>query len=162
MKKYIKISIAIVILFIFGYFLLGCISSFIGWYGYGKWKYRVASHNVDESKKRGVFVKELNFKIDSFSGKLTHFKPFIEKGFRFGLHSSEVTIPLHYSQYPYQLAFDTMDSNGFGILIKRSDLIRFDSSDGVWGFSKLPMLKDTITLIIRGQHKEHGIIKVWN
>lgn len=46
-----------------GYFILISISNYVGWYGYEKWKYRVGTDNIQISKKRNVFVKELNYKI---------------------------------------------------------------------------------------------------
>ncbi|MBZ5858557.1 hypothetical protein [Flavihumibacter profundi] len=161
MKKVFKLLFAVIVFFVLGYFALGYISSFVGWYGYKKWRYRVSTSDIEESKKRGVFVKELHFQIDSFSGTLENFKPYIEKGFKFGLHSSKETIPLKNSNYPYQLRFNYRPSNEITILIREDELIKFDSANASWGYLKHPEITDTIILIIRGENVHSGNIKVW-
>ena len=74
-----------------GYFFLGYLSPFVGWYGYKKWRYQTNTISIDESKSRKVFVKELNFGISGFGDTVDNFHAYIEKGFRYGYHSSEVT-----------------------------------------------------------------------
>ncbi|MBX3252492.1 MAG: hypothetical protein KF862_00015 [Chitinophagaceae bacterium] len=160
--KMIGRYLAIIIFFaVAGYYLLGYISSYIGWYGYKKGTYRVSTLNINESKKRGVFVKELNFSIHNFNGSLESFSPYIEKGFKYGRHSSQVTDSLKNSEYPYQLSFPYRPTPQITVTIKKEDLIKFDSSDNVWGYLKYPFLKDTIILEIRGENVRNGTIKVW-
>jgi len=161
MKRILKYLLAGTLLTIVAFLLLGYISSFIGWYGYKKWQYRVGSQSVQESKKRNVFVKELNFKIDSFSGSLGNFQPFIEKGFKYGYHSSEDTRNLENTQYLYQLSFNYRPTDSIAVSIRKDQLEKFDSADYCWGFLKKPYLSDTIILEIRGENVKSGIIKVW-
>lgn len=137
-------------------------SSYLGWYGYEKWMYRVGSDSIEEAKQRGVFVKELNFQVEGYSGELHGFTPFIEKGYRYGYHISEETVPLTNSNYPYQLSFQYKRNKGFGVLVIKDDLNKFDSSGAVWGYLKEPNLTDTITLEIGGEGISRGArIKVW-
>ncbi|GAO44119.1 hypothetical protein [Flavihumibacter petaseus] len=141
--------------------VLGYLSSYVGWYGYEKWRNRVATHSIDESKSRGVFEKVLNFQVDSFAGSLGDFKPYMERGFRYGYHSSEETVPLIDSQYPWQLGFNIIPNEKFGVFIRKDQLVKFDSSNSVWGYLKSPHLKDTIILVIRGEQVRSGQIRVW-
>lgn len=63
------------------YFIFGFVSSFFGWYGYEKWKYRRATRgDLMESKKRNVFIKDLEFELVPKTDSL-EFSAFIEKGF---------------------------------------------------------------------------------
>ncbi len=101
MIKVVKFFVIGSIVLVVGYYILGFASSYIGWYGYKKWKYRVGTSSIEESRKRGVFEKELNFQVDSFAGSLGDFKPYIERGFRYGNHSSKETVPIANSLYPY-------------------------------------------------------------
>ncbi len=160
-NKFLAYVLVLIFLVLIGYYLLGYVSSYIGWYGYNKGTYRVATSDIHESKERGVFVKELNFSVDSFSGSLGNFIPYIEKGFRYGKHSSKVTDSLVNTNYPYQLSFAYRPTYELTITIKKEDLVKFDSSNNVWGYLKSPYLKDTITLEIRGENIRNGIIKVW-
>lgn len=161
MKKVLIIFFSVILILVVGYFALGYVSSFVGWYGYKKWQFRVATSNMEESKKRGVFIKELQFQVDSFSGKILDFKPYIEKGFKYGLHSSEETVPLFNSNYPYQLSINFHPSERIGILIKEGELKKFDSSSSTRGYLKYPDLKDTIIMEIIGKNIHSGIIKIW-
>lgn len=161
MKKIFKLLFAMIVFLGLGFLALGYISSFVGWYGYKKWRYRVSTSDIENSKKRGVFVKELNYQIDSFSGTINNFKPYIEKGFKFGLHSSDETVPLKNTDFPYQLGFNNRPSNEIFISIRKDQLIKFDSANACWGYLKQPQLKDTIILIIDGENIHSGIVKVW-
>lgn len=140
--------------------LLGYLSSIVGWYGYKKWEYRVSSLNVEESKKRNVFVRKLNYKILTPEITIPDFNPFIEKGFKYGKHSSSQTVLIENSDYPYQLSFNYRPTKELTILIKNSNLKKFDSSDGSWGYLKKSYLKDTIFLNIFS-NKQTGTIAVW-
>jgi hypothetical protein len=157
-KAFLIIILAVVMLFL----LFGYLSSMMGWYGYKKWEHRVASRNIEESKKRGVFISELSYRVDSFPSVINNFKPFIERGFMYGHHSSEHTRPLsNGSRYPYQLTFDYKPNSEITILIRESELKKFDSSNASWGYLSSPKLRDTIVLDIYGEKKQHGTIEVW-
>lgn len=74
---------------------------YTGWYGYEYWKYRIHSLNIDESKERNVFVKELNYKIDEPSLiENFYIKPYIEKGFKCGINDENETHIIKNSKYP--------------------------------------------------------------
>lgn len=149
------------VFFTLTYLAIGYSSSFFGWYGYKKWENRASTLSIEESKERGVFVKELDYKIDSFSGALKNFKPYIEKGFKYGYHSSKETRDLINSQYPYQLSFNYRPTENVTILIRSDELKKFDSSNNSWGYLKYPNLKDTIILDIGGDGIHSGNVKVW-
>jgi hypothetical protein len=160
-----KIKIKSIIIFIIGLTALivgfGYLSSIVGWYGYKKWEYRVSSLNVEESKKRNVFVRKLNYKIYNSEIEISEFTPFIERGFKYGLHSSSQTVLIQNSDYPFQLSFNYRPRKELTILIKNSDLKKFDSSDGSWGYLKNSYLNDTIFLNIFSADKKTGTIAVY-
>ena len=161
MKNVFKLLSLIILSLLLAYFVLGYLSSYFGWYGYKKWQYRVATSDIDESRKRGIFVKELHFQIDSFKGDVKGFRPYIERGFKYGHHSSDVTVPLENSNYPYQLSFNFRASEKMGLFIKESELKKFDSSNINRGYLKEPDLRDTIVINLIGENIHSGIIKVW-
>ena len=138
MNKTLKWALSIILLLLLGYFGLGYLSSYIGWYGYKKWKYRVATQNILESKQRNVFVKELNYKIDSFPDTLTNFHVYIEKGFKYGHNSSSETVLLTNSNFPYQLSFLYNINNELYVFIRQTELAKFDSANANWGYLKKP------------------------
>lgn len=162
MKRVIFILTGIIILCVFFYYAFGIFSSFVGWYGYQKWKYRIGTDLIRESKQRRVFVKELNYKIvDSVNLKGFYFKPYIEKGFRYGYRSMEDTKIDTYTKYPYNLSYERNKKDSVVLNIFPEDKEKLDSSDAVWGYLKQPYLKDTIRIEIEGAGKQKGIIKVW-
>jgi hypothetical protein len=159
--KIVLITLVGIVLIVASYFALGYFSTWIGWEGYKKWEHRVATNDIGDSKRRGVFVKELNFKIENYHDTLRNFKPYIERGFKFGRHSSDSTTPLTGSAYPYQLSFNFKTSSKVGLLMMPAELKKFDSSDAVWGYLTHPDLKDTIIVSLVGQYGDSGIVKVW-
>lgn len=162
MKKGVIIIASIILCFTIAYYAFGIFSSSVGWYGYQKWKYRVRTSTIEKSKQRKVFVKELNYKIvDSANLKGFYFKPYIEKGFRYGYHSMEKTRIDHFSQYPYNLSYERNLKDSIVLNIFPEDKKKVDSSDIVWAYLKQPSLKDTIRIEIEGMGKQKGIIKVW-
>lgn len=162
MKKGILIFIGIIISSAILYYAYGVFSSSVGWYGYQKWKYRGGTTTIKESKQRKVFMKELNYKIvDSANLKGFYFKPYIEKGFRYGYHSMEDTRIDSFSQYPYNLSYERNIKDSIVLNIFPEDKKKIDSSDVVWGYLKQPYLKDTIRIKIEGAGKQKGIIKIW-
>jgi hypothetical protein len=50
-KLFASIIFAVIIVGI-GYFILMGISNYVGWYGYEKWKYRVGTDSIENSKKK--------------------------------------------------------------------------------------------------------------
>ena len=160
MKPFFKWTLIVGVIVLVGYFVLWFLSTYLGWYGYEQWKYRHGTTSIEEAKERGIFVKELNFSVQNYSGDLYNFKPYIEKGFAYGNHSSEVTVPIK-TGFPYQLSFDYKNHQGFGIFIEEKELLKFDSAGAVWGYLKQPFLKDTVVLKIRGKGIHSGEIKVW-
>ncbi|WP_336733130.1 hypothetical protein [Chryseobacterium sp. VD8] len=162
MKRVIFIFTGVIILCVFFYYAFGIFSSFVGWYGYQKWKYRIGTDLIRESKQRKVFVKDLNYKIvDSANLKGFYFKPYIEKVFRYGYHSMEDTRIDTYTKYPYNLSYERNKKDSVVLNIFPEDKEKLDSSDAVWGYLKQPYLKDTIRIEIEGAAKQKGIIKVW-
>ncbi|GAA5098788.1 hypothetical protein GCM10023210_35340 [Chryseobacterium ginsengisoli] len=162
MKKVVFILTGIIILSIFLYYAFGFFSSCVGWYGYQKWKYRGGTTTIGESKQRKVFVKELNCKIvDSANLKGFYFKPYIEKGFKYGYHSMEDTRIDNFSHYPYNLSYERNIKDSIVLNIFPEDKKKLDSSDVVWGYLRQPYLKDTIRIEIEGMGKQKGIIKIW-
>lgn len=156
MKKHIY-NILAFLLFVSGMiYLVGHISSWVGWYGYEKWKNRKYSNSINESKHRGVFVKELNFKIENTSGRVFPFEVFIEKAYKYGRHTSEETVVETHSSFPFQISFPYRPNDSISVRVKEDYPMQFDSA----GYSlKQPRLPDTILLEILGQ--DSGVIKVW-
>ncbi len=162
MKKVLFILIGIVLFSILLYYAFGIFSSSVGWYGYQKWKYRGGTTTIIESKQRKVFVKKLEYKIvDSANLKGFYFKPYIEKGFRYGYHSMEETRIDQYTKYPYNLSYERSKNNSISLDIFPEDMKKIDSCEVVWGYLKQPYLQDTIRFKINGAGNEKGIIKVW-
>ncbi len=145
----------------FAYFVVWFFSIYIGWYAREPWKYRMATKNIDDAKKRSVFIRKLNYKVVDFPDTITTFQPYIERGFKYGEHSFTETVPLENTDYPYQLSFNSTPKPGFGIFIRKDQLQKFDSSNASWGYLKHPFLPDTITLDIMGENVKSGLIKVW-
>jgi len=163
MKKSFKLIIifTIIILFVMLVFFPH-VSNFIGWYGYRKWQYRQGTDNIAESKKRNVFVRELNYKIvDSAGFKNIHFIPYLEKGFKYGKHSSEDTRIMSHTDFPYNISYERNLKDSLVLYFIENDLKKLDSSDAVWGYSKTPYLKDTLTLKIEGTNQGYGLIQIW-
>jgi hypothetical protein len=162
MKKRLLIFISIIISIVILYYSYGVFSSFVGWYGYQKWKYRSRTTTIKESKQRKVFVKELNYKIiDSANLKGFYFKPYIERGFRYGYHSMEDTRIDIYTKYPYNLSYERNKRDSIVLNIFPEDKEKLDSSNVFWGYLGQPYLRDTISIEIQGMGKQKGIIKIW-
>lgn len=122
----------------------------------------MGTSDIQSSKQRRVFVKELEYKIiDSANLKGFHFKPYIEKGFRYGHHSMEETRVERYSRYPYNLSYERNKSDSIVLNIFPEDKEKLDSSDVIWGYLKQPYLRDTIRIEIEGGGKQKGTIKIW-
>ena len=161
MKKGVFLFISIFIFGVILYFAFGLFSSSVGWYGYQKWKYRHRTSTIEKSKQRKVFVKELNYKIvDSANLKGFYFKPYIEKGFRYGYHSMDETRIDNFTKYPYNLSYERGLRDSVAIYLKDGYEKNVDSMDAVWMYFKSPTLTDTVYLEINSKNHK-GTIKVW-
>ncbi|MGE8513611.1 MAG: hypothetical protein ACN6N7_12970 [Chryseobacterium culicis] len=163
MKKAFKyLIIGTISILFFVYIFLPFASNYIGWYGYSKWKYRIGTDRIQESKNRHIFVKYLNYKIiDSAGFKNFRFIPYLEKGFKFGKHSSEETQIIQNSFYPYNICYERNLKDSIVLRFTEDSVKKLDSSDVAWGYSKTPYLKDTLTMIIEGPRQRTGLIKIW-
>lgn len=157
--KATKIIMILLTFFVIIYFLIGYLSSYIGWYGYKKWEKRKHSTSIEESIARKVFVKKLNYQIDSFYGTPFRFEIFIEKGFKWGYHSSKQTEVLNSSKYPFQLNYNYRPNQFVTVSIRKDQIKKFDSAGGVLA---KPFLSDTVVLEIGGEGIKSGTIKIWN
>jgi len=106
MKQIIKYLLIFFFILLIIYYGIGYLSSYVGWTAQEPWKYRKHSTSISESISRGMFVKKLNYRIDSFYEVPFKFEPFIEKGFKWGHHTSDETVPLNGSLFPYQLSYN--------------------------------------------------------
>jgi hypothetical protein len=156
--KYLIISIVGLLIVILGFMAL---NTYFGWYAYEHWKYRKASTNLQESIKRGVFVRSLQYKIIGTDSIPFKFEPFIEKAFTWGFYTSDSTVAWKNTNYPYQFKYQKQPYYGAGIFMEQSEREKFDSSNYSWGYLKYPYLKDTITLIFSDSTRKKTIIKVW-
>lgn len=163
-----KLKSILIFLFLIGiglFFFFTIINNYFGWYGYKKWENRNGTNSIAESKKRGIFLKELNYKIvESQNLHDFEFKPYFEKGFKYGVHSSEETNPVKFSKYPINLSFERNKNDSIALNIINKE--KADSSDIVWTFFEKPKLKDTIFIQIDGSKNKNGKmisgkIKIW-
>lgn len=138
--KKIKIVKIILIILLSGLFLV-YLSSFFGWYGYEKWKYRRATVDIKESKQRGVFLKKLSYVVypDTIKTKGVFY---VERAYTYGLHSMDDTRILTQkdTKYPYQLLY-----NGFDLICLKKDNPNIrDSIERYEIFLKNSTIRDTI------------------
>jgi hypothetical protein len=158
MKRIVRPTLTIILVLIVIYFSFGYINSYFGWYSREHWKYRKGSMDVAESKKRGVFIKELNYKVDDYSGDLYGFKPFIEKAYTWGHRTSEETRPWTGTKYPYHVSFGYIRSSKFGVLTTEATRLKYDSSNASLVYLEQPHLTDTISLEIAGEQMPRGAL----
>lgn len=150
-----------IILFI----LFWMLQAYGGWYGYQKWKYRGGTSSIAESKRRNVFVKTLHYKnVEAENLHDFKFTPYLEKGFKFELHTSEETNIVMNSQFPFNLSYERNKKDSIALNILNME--KADSSDVVWAYYKKPKLNDTIIIEIDGAENKNGKfisgkIKVW-
>ena len=161
MKKVFYILFVCVLLF----FSVTIINKYFGWYAYKKYDLRRYSNNIEESKKRGVFIEELKFEVEPDSLNIIGQDFFIEKGYKWGKHSSKKTITLESAKYPYQISFNIKNSIYHLNLINNTSC---DSCDLNACFLKEPYLKDTLIIKVFRQKgtkiinfENVGRIKVW-
>jgi hypothetical protein len=163
MKKYIKPLLIFVLIVVAAYYGFGYINSYFGWYSHKHWTQRKGSTDINEAKNRKVFIKQLHFSVEGYSGNLFEFIPFIEKAYTWGHDTSEETVRWTNTNYPYQIGFSYKRTSNFGVLISDKNLKRVDSSDSSWLYLKQPILKDTLVLEVGGEKIPRGaIIKVYD
>ena len=153
MKKILRPALTIILIVLIIYFGFGYINSHFGWYAHEHWKQRKGSIDINEARSRGVFVKELNYKIEGYSGDLYGFTPFIEKAYTWGYHTSAETKPWTNTNFPYQVSFSYIRSSSFGVLMTEEGRAKFDSSIM---YLKMPHFEDTLILEIGGEKIPSG------
>ncbi len=174
MKNILKFIIISVLSLSALYGLYVALNLYFGWYGYGYWKNRLHSLDINESKKRNVFVRELNYKfVESAVIEDFYIRPYIEKGYKCGINDENETHIIKNSKYPYNLNLEwknnpytmqdkTKMENSISVFISKDDLKKIDSSDAVWGYLSKPYLRDTIRIEYSDYNNNHkGTIKVW-
>ncbi len=158
--KLSKINIfTILIFFIVVFIVIGYYNSYIGYYGYNKDKIRRFSETKVESLKRGTFVKELHFKIDSV--KINNV--FIEKGFKWGDSDEETklltlkdTYKVNKPYLPFQLIVSfNKKQKGMEIFIPINDSLL-----------KTSKLKDTLFIKVYivdtlNNSNRNKVLKIW-
>ncbi len=158
-NKIILIVLSILIIsFLFLY-----LNSTIGWYGYEKWKYRRDTYgDVNESKGRNVFVRNLNY---SSNLKIDSFKCYLEKGFWFGKNSMNDT-EFMFTKYPYQLSFNGIGNNRYIQISNTEGLDSITNEDFQRPniYLQNDRLKDTVVFKIMSfkTRDSIGFIKVWD
>src|SRR3954453_18688335 len=100
MTKIFKPTLIIILILLVAYFGFGWINSYFGWYSHEHYKYRKGSTDIPEAKQRGVFIRQLNYKVEGYSGDLYGFTPFIEKAYTWGYHTSQETKLWTNTNYP--------------------------------------------------------------
>lgn len=158
-----KIVFVLVIIISMLCFGMGLVNSYFGWYGYEKWKYRRSTFgNKTESIERKVFIKELEFHS---SIDLDSFHIYIEKGYKFGHHSSRDTRLVTDSKYPFQVSYEFRDKTKL-ISYEISNKNTYDSIDNITIFLRKPYMKDTLKMgIYKYSSKKWdsiGYLKVWD
>jgi hypothetical protein len=165
-KNVPKIIKALLLCYFLAVLLNSCISSYIGYNGYEKWKYRRNTWgDKREAISRGAFIKDLNYESNLV---LDSFNIYIEKGYWFGFKSMDETRFQEGTHYPYQISFGGIKGMNVYTLIVNYE--KFDSIDNSLYsrphiYLDKPYLKDTIILTIMKFHKipdSLGYIKVWD
>lgn len=149
----------IVFLFIVGALFIGLYiaNSYIGWYGYEKWKPRRNTYgNFEESKTRNVFVKKLPY--DKLKQDSLPFDIYIERGFKYGINNSAITRIIDDSNYPYQISHTQRDSLNL-ISYKISNIEEFDSIFNNFILLDSSILKKKIKIDVQ---RFDTIIRKWN
>jgi len=108
-KSFIKYLFIISLLLIIFYFLVGYVSSYIGYFVYNKHNIRRYTSSLIESKERNVFVKKLNYSI---CNDIEIKNVFIEKGFRWGSSDKKTKVFKDSLNFPYQIIFDYKEKQG--------------------------------------------------
>ena len=158
---WIKNAVITIVTLIIAFVVIGYLLSAVSWYGGMKWRDRISSDSIEEAKSRGVLVRELHFKVVGFKDSMTDFHAYIERGFRYGLHSSKETHVVSDSRFPYQFNFTRHPDEDVSVSIVQDNLAKFDSTDEFRGFLQNPVFKDTIQLEMHEDEADSGKILVW-
>jgi hypothetical protein len=167
-RKLLIIASLFIFFCILLYMGLGYLSSYIGYYGYNKDKFRRFSENIEESKSRGIFIRTLNFSVypDSF----TINNVFIERGYRWGSSFEETreldtkgTVKANRIEMPYQVVVSFPEAQ-FGGTVKIGS-----ENEGLYYSPYIPIkskeISDTVYFhLIYSVDLEHGVggvVKVW-
>ena len=161
---WIKNAVLTILTLLVVFFVCGYLLSFVGWYGGMQWRDRVGTDSLQESRARNVLVKELHYKVVGYKDSLEDFHAYIERGFRYGVHSSGETHVVDDSQFPYQFNFSRHPGEDVDVTMRPEELKKFDSLGERRGYLRNPAVKDTISLIIEGDDDEPdaGKILVWD
>jgi hypothetical protein len=144
---------SLVILSLTAFIFLGYLSSSIGYYGYNKDKYRRYSRSKKESLQREVFIKELNFEVESVNVDAV----FIEKAFKWGdssketelLKLSDTVYEENYPNSPYQIIIDYQKvQKNYNVFIPDNSIVLNKSS-----------LEDTIKTEVYIRDSRHNLLK---
>lgn len=142
------------------YMGIGYVNSYVGYYGYEKDKYRRFSKSKEESLNRKVFIKNLNYSIDSVNID----NIFLERAYKWG-SSSQETYPLTEKDTfknnnpldPYQIVISfEEDQRGNKIFIPESKILL---KDGVLGDTlfKYVYIRDSLYKL-----KRKKILRIYN
>ncbi|MDQ6814745.1 MAG: hypothetical protein M3040_13490 [Bacteroidota bacterium] len=118
-------------------------------------KFSFTKGDILKAKKLGVFVKDLHYKVDSFTGPVT-FHPYIEKAFKY-VDDDSIKIQLIKDRFgSYSLGFQKK-AIGDGLL----ETVNFHECEFMPCLRK-PQLDDTIIFNIKRFGYVVGTIKVWD
>jgi hypothetical protein len=133
-----------------------------------KWINIICTTSVNESKERGVFVKNLKYKIVAKSNVKLNLKCYIERGFKFGKYSPSDTDKIGLNdEKPYQFNYEEQEgAYGIGTVNE----VQYIYSDY---YLQYPKLNDTLIFVIYKERAEDplkfvseidsiGYIKVYN
>jgi hypothetical protein len=118
-------------------------------------KFSFTKGDISKSKKLGVFVKELHYRVDSFTGPVT-FTPYIEKAFKY-LDDDSTRIEVIRDKFgSYSVSFQK-EAIGDGVL----ETVNYHECEYMPCLRK-PELNDTIIFNIKRFGYVVGTIKVWD
>ncbi len=150
-----------------GLLLLGAAGSLLMYRSCKFEKVRKDTHNegrdftygdITNAKRLGLFVKDLHYKVDSFSEQI-NFHPYIEKGFKYGDDSTEID-SLKDTDYPYTVSFQRKAVKDAVVVINKEPT--YQLRYGGQYLLKKPELEDTVYLQIKRSGVVLGLIKVFD
>lgn len=155
-------SVFIIVLFT----IMFCVNKYFGWYAYEKYDLRRYSSCMVESKNRKVFIKKLNYSVSPDSINFDNLNFYIEKGYKWGKHSSTQTNIIKNTNYLYQISFKIKNNE---YQLNFSNIIDCDSCVINTYFLKERYLNDTLEIDVFKQKKTQiinfdsvGKIKIWD
>ena len=138
------------------------INLYTKWFGKKRYLERHFSQSVEDSKSRGVFVRELKYQVEGYDSSLNSLTYFLETAYRTGKRNEVETIPFTSTSYPYEIGgnFPYRDTLNLH-LSERSDQV-VDSNSGSRVFLKNDGKIDTVYYDIRIKGVDAGTVKVWD